>query len=268
MSDRATVMPLPSLGGNVGAAVGTQALTLVRRSWRLSLRRVDALTTSLALPVILMVMLVYIFGGAIRTGGNYVDYVMPGVLAVCVGFGAGNTAVSVAQDLTTGIIERFRAMDVPGEALINSHVVASVARNLVSCALVLGVAVAIGFRSPAGPLAWLAAAAILALFLLALSWLSAAIGVAARSAEAASGIAFFIAFLAYPSSALVPVQTMPSWLRGVAEAQPITPLVDTIRALLGGMPVGASAWHAVLWSLGISAGSILLAGFLFRRRME
>jgi ABC-2 type transport system permease protein len=214
----------------------------------------------------LMLIFVFLFGGAIHTGVSYVDYAVPGVLLICAGFGAGNTAVCVAQDLTTPVIDRFRSLDVRGEALINGHVIASVARNLASTALVFGVAFAIGFRAHAGVERWLLAIGVLAFFMLALSWLAAAIGTIARSVEAASGVAFFISFLAYPSSAVVPVQTMPSWIRGFAGAQPITQVIDTVRSALAGAPVGASAWHAVAWSAGIIAASLLLCAYLFRRR--
>jgi ABC-2 type transport system permease protein len=242
----------------------------VTRALRLSLRNIDGLTTALLLPVMMMLMFVYLFGGAITGalahGTTYVDYVLPGVLLVCVGFGAGTTAVTVAHDLAGGIIDRFRSMDVRGEALVGGHVLASVLRNLISAGIVVGVGVAIGFRSPAGPGRWLAALGILALFVLALSWLAAAIGVVTRSPEAAQGITFLISFLPYPSSAFVPIHTMPSWLQGAARAQPVTAVTDAIRALLDGGPVGASGWHAVAWSLGIIAGSVALAGVLYRRR--
>jgi ABC-2 type transport system permease protein len=241
---------------------------MVVRSLRLSLRNVDGLITAFALPVMMMLMFVYLFGGAIRTGTRYVDYVVPGVLLVCVGFGAATTAVSVAQDLTGGIIDRFRAMDVRGETLINGHVVASVARNFLSSALVFGVALAIGFRPHGDPAHWLAAIGILGMFVLALSWFAAAVGILVRSAEAAQGITFLVSFLAYPSSAFVPIRTMPSWLQGVASNQPETAVADSIRALLNGTPVGASAWHAIAWSVGIIAVSIVLAGGLFRRRVR
>ncbi len=246
--------------------VWSTSRTMITRALQLTLRQVDGLITSIALPVMLMLMFVYLFGGAIEPGGRYVDYVVPGVLLVCAAFGAGTTAVNVAHDLKAGIIDRFRSMDIGGEALINGHVVASVARNLVSTALVFGVAFAIGFRTSAGPASWLVAVAILVLFILALSWLAAAIGMLARSADAANGIAFFISFLVYPSSAFVPIHTIPTWLRGFAENQPVTQVVDTIRSLLGGTPVGASAWHAVAWSVGIIAVSIGLAGAFFQRR--
>jgi ABC-2 type transport system permease protein len=240
--------------------------TLITRCLRLSLRNVDGLMTALALPVMLMVMFVCFFGGAIHTGTRYIDYVVPGVLLVCVGFGAGTTAVSVAQDMAGGITDRLRSMDVRGESLISGHVVASVARNLSSAALAVGVAFALGFHSGAGAGRWLAATGILALFVLAISWTAAAIGILVRSAETAQGVTFLVSFLPYPSSAFVPIHTMPSWLRGFASHQPVTAVIDTLRALLTGAPVGPSAWHAVAWSAAIMALAVPLAGILFGRR--
>jgi ABC-2 type transport system permease protein len=251
---------------NHHVGVWADARTMTARSLRLSLRSVDGLITALAVPIMLMLMFVYLFGGVIHTGVHYVDYVVPGVLLVCAGFGVGTTAVSVAQDLTTGIIDRFRSMDVRGEVLITGHVVASMARNVVSMTLIFAVAFAIGFRSGASLAEWLGAVGILALFILALTWLAAAIGIMANSSEAANGMTFLFIFLAYPSSAFVPIHTMPSWLRGFAEFQPFTPVINTIRDFLDETPVGASAWHAVAWSIGIIAASILVAGFLYRRR--
>jgi len=239
---------------------------LVARALRLALRNVDGMMTALILPVILMLMFVYLFGGAIDTGTRYVDYVVPGVLLVCIGFGSGTTAVTVANDLAGGIIDRFRSMDVRGEALITGHVVASVARNLVSAALVIAVAFAIGFQPHATAGHWLVALGVLALFVLALSWLAAAIGIVARSPEAAQGIAFLVSFVPYVSSAFVPVRTMPAALRTVADNQPATAVIDTIRASLDGGHAGAGAWHAVVWSLGLIVVSIALSGVLFRRR--
>jgi ABC-2 type transport system permease protein len=244
----------------------TESATLVSRALRLSRRNVEALITAVALPMMLMVMFVYLFGGALNTGTPYVNYVVPGVILVCAGFGAGTTAVSVASDLTGAIMDRFRSMDVRGEALIQGQVIASVVRNLFSSALVIGVAFAIGFRPHSSVLRWLAALGILTLFVVALSWLAAAIGILASSPEAANGLTFLISFLPYPSSAFVPVHTMPWWLRGFAQHQPVTSVIDSLRALLLGGHVGSSAWQAVVWSLGIIVGSVLLAGVLFRRR--
>jgi ABC-2 type transport system permease protein len=260
VSEYALSRPLPRI-----PAIA-DAWTLVARAFRLSVRNVDGLITALALPVLLMLMFVYLFGGAIDVGGHYVDYVVPGVLLVCVGFGAATTAVSVAHDLTGGIIDRFRAMDVRGEALINSHVVASVARNLLSSLLVFGVAFAIGFRSGAGVTDWLGAVLVLAVFVLALSWFAATVGILARSPEAANGMTFLVSFLPYASSAFVPIHTMPGWLQGFARNQPVTAVVDAVRAFLTGQPAAASAWHAIAWSAAIIAVSVAASGVLFRRR--
>ncbi len=205
---------------------------MTARCVRLSLRNVDSLITSLMLPVMLMLLFVYLFGGAIETGTKYVTYVVPGVLLLCAGFGSSLTAVSVSTDLKEGIVDRLRSMDVGGTAFLGGHVLASVARNAASTVLVFGVAVLIGFRSPASPLHWLAAAGVLLLFVLAMSWFSAAVGVLTKSPEAASGFTFFVMFLPYPSSAFVPIDTMPGWLHGFARHQPATPVIETLRGLL------------------------------------
>ncbi len=216
-----------------------------------------------------MLMFVYLFGGAIRTGSaHYIDFVVPGVLLVCAGFGATSTAVNVATDLTTGIIDRLRSLDVGGPSLLGGHVTASVVRNLRSTAVVFALAFAIGYRSPASLLDWLAAIAILALFVLALSWVAALLGILAGSPEAANGLAFPVMFLAYLSSAFVPVATMPAGLRTFAQNQPETQVIDTIRALLSGTPVGSHALLAIAWSLAIIASSLVLARILFQQRVK
>jgi ABC-2 type transport system permease protein len=244
----------------------TDLQTLIARALRLSLRNVDGLMTALLLPPMLMFMFVYFFGGAIHTGGSYIDFVVPGVLLVCVGFGAGTTAVSVAHDLSSAIVDRLRSMDVRGESLIAGHVVASVVRNLASAVLAVGFAFAIGYRPHADAAHWLAAIAILGLFVLALSWLAAAIGIVVRSPEAAQGITFVISFLPYPSSAFVPVSTMPSWLQPFATHQPVNEVIVAVRALLAGGSPGSAAWSAIAWSVGIMTVSIVLSGVLFSRR--
>jgi ABC-2 type transport system permease protein len=239
---------------------------MVGRSLRLSMRNLEALLTSLMLPILLMLLFVYLFGGAIQTGTEYVTYVVPGVLLLCAGFGAASTAVSVSQDLKGGIIDRFRSMDIGGVPILAGHVAASVVRNIISTALVLAIAFLIGFRPSAGPAEWLAAGGVLLLFILAISWLSAAVGVLARSPEAAGGFAFFMVFLPYPSSAFVPVDTMPTWIHGFANNQPVTPVIETLRGLLLEGPVGSSPWLALAWCGGIMVASVALSGVLFRRR--
>jgi len=245
-----------------------QPATMIGRSLRMSRRNVDSLLTSLMLPVMLMLLFVYLFGGAIQTGTKYVTYVVPGVLLLCAGFGASMTAVSVSHDMAEGIIDRFRSMDIRGTAVIAGHVVASVARNLVSTGLVLGIAFAIGFRPRAGVGEWLGALGVLVLFLLAISWFSAAIGLVARSPEAAGGFTFFVSFLPYPSSAFVPVATMPGWIQGFARHQPVTVVVETLRGLLLDLPNRPSAQPAILWCLGILLASMGLSAVLFRLRTK
>jgi ABC-2 type transport system permease protein len=249
-------------------AAVADALTMAGRCLRLTRRNLDALLTSLLLPVMLLLLLlfVYLFGGAIQTGTRYVTYVVPGVLLLCAGFGASMTAVSVTDDMNGGIVDRFRSMDVSGASVLFGHVAASLVRNLASTVLVFGVAFLIGFRPSAGPLDWLAAAAVLLLFILAISWLAAAVGLLARSPEAAGGFTFLIMFLPYPSSAFVPIGTMPTWIHGLADNQPITPVIETLRGLLLGTPLGTSPWKALAWCLGILVTSAALSGVLFRRR--
>jgi ABC-2 type transport system permease protein len=236
------------------------------RCLRLSRRNPEALLTSLMLPVLLMLLFVYLFGGAIQTGTRYVTYVVPGLLLLCAGYGASITAVSVANDMRGGIVDRLRSLDVGGAAFLAGHVTASVARNAASTTLVLAVGLLIGFRPDADPLEWVAAAGVLLAFVLALSWLAAVIGLLARSPEGANGFTFFVMFLPYPSSAFVPVDTMPSWIQGFAEHQPVTPVIETIRSLLLGTPAGSSPWQALAWCAALLTVSITLAGVLFRRR--
>ncbi|MGW0550753.1 ABC transporter permease [Streptomyces altiplanensis] len=244
----------------------TALLTMTGRSLRLSRRNTDAVIVSMMLPIMMMLVFVYLFGGAINTGTAYVDYVVPGVLVLCAGFGSATTAVGVTEDMKTGIIDRFRTLDVGGIPILTGHVLASTVRNLVSTALVLGVACAIGFRPSASPADWLTAAAVLLAYITALSWLSAAVGLLAKSPEAAGGFTFFVSFLPYPSSAFVRTDTMPAWLHGFADHQPITPVIESLRGLLMNEPVGNTPWAALAWCAGILAVSVALSDALFRRR--
>jgi ABC-2 type transport system permease protein len=245
----------------------SDALTMSGRCLRLSRRNVEAVLTSLMLPILLMLLFVYLFGGAIESGtAKYVTYVVPGLLILCAGYGASVTAVSVSSDMSGGIVDRFRSLDVGGAAVLFGHVTASLVRNAASTVLVLGVGVLVGFRPHAGLLDWLGALGMLALFVAALSWFAALIGLVARSPEGASGFTFVVMFLPYASSAFVPVATMPSWIRGFAEHQPVTPVIETLRALLLGTPPGPSAWQALAWCAGILVVSMACSGALFARR--
>ena len=239
----------------------------LRRSWR----DPEAFFTALMLPVVLMLLFVYVFGGALRTGGAYVDYVVPGLVVLCAGFGAGTTAVAVAADMSTGIVDRLRSMPVAGASLLVGHVVASLARNLVATALVIGVGVAIGWRPSGSVVDWLAAAGMVVLFVLALSWLAAAIGLLARTPEAASSFTIVLMFLPYVSTAFVPAATLPAVLRPVAEHQPFTPVVESMRGLwMGHTSTGTTLGHeavlAVTYCVIALVGCGVAASWLFRHR--
>ena len=242
------------------------SLTMIGRSLRISVRNFEALLLAVLLPIFLMLLFVYVFGGAIDTGTQYVNYVVPGIIILCAGFGSSSTAVSVANDMQKGIVDRFRSLPILGSAMLTGHVVASVARNLVATALVIGVGLLLGWRPTARPIDWLAAAGVLALFMVAFSYLAASLGLLVRSVDAANGATFTVTFLPYLSSAFVPVATLPGWLRPFAEHQPITPMVETVRGLLMGTPIGNSAGLALAWFGGITVVAYLAASALFKRR--
>jgi ABC-2 type transport system permease protein len=243
----------------------SDSLALVGRSVRHSIRSVDALLTAVLLPVLLLLLFVYVFGGAIETDGRYLDYVVPGIILLCAGFGAATTAVSVNGDMTTGVIDRFRSLPIAGSAPLTGHVIASILRNLVSTVLVLGVALLLGFDPTASALEWLGVLGVLLAFMAAISWLAAAFGLLARSAEAAGAFSFIVLFLPYVSSAFVPPESMPAALEAIARHQPITPIVETLRSLMLGTP-GGDALVALTWCLGFAAIGCAAAVLLFRRR--
>ncbi|HRN29797.1 MAG TPA: ABC transporter permease [Terrimesophilobacter sp.] len=245
-----------------GAAAET---VFVGRSLRHSLRDGESLLMAVLLPVMLMLMFTWVFGGAIDPSGAYVDYVVPGIILTCAGFGASSTAVYVANDMRTGIIDRFRTMPLRAGAILTGHVVASVLRNLVATALVIGVGVLVGFRPTADLGAWVAMAALIALYILAITYLFAAIGLAAGSPEGANGYGFILLFVPYLSSAFVPVASMPQWLQSVAQYQPVTPIIETIRGLLMGTPMSTEPWWAIAWCLIILAIATTWGAWLFRR---
>ncbi|WP_067568367.1 ABC transporter permease [Nocardia acidivorans] len=239
---------------------------MMGRSFRHTLRSPDTLLMTIVIPLMILLMFVYVFGGAFDVGGKYINYVVPGIILLCAGFGAGGTAVSVSTDMHNGIVDRFRAMAISRSSLLTGHVAESVLRNMITTGLVILVAVALGFRPTADPLRWLGVLGLLAIFILALSWLAAALGLLAPNPEAANGFTFSFMFLPYVSSAFVPLHTLPGWLRGFAEHQPITPITETVRGLLMGTPVGHNPVTALLWCAGIGLAGYLAAGALYRRR--
>lgn len=250
-----------------GARTRACARVFVVRSLRHSRRDVESLINAVVLPVLLMVLFTYVFGGAI--GGDqqrYLTYVTPGIVLLCAGFGAASTAVAVNRDLTTGTIRRLRTMPIQPATVLVGHVVASMVRNLLATGVVIVVAVLLGYRPEAGPLGWAAAIALVALWILAITTLFTVVGLLAGSVEAANGLGFLLLFLPYVSSAFVPLDTLPSWLRGVAEHQPITPMIESIRSFFNGSGVDGSLPIALAWALAIIGVSAALAAGLFARR--
>ncbi|GAA3854844.1 multidrug efflux ABC transporter permease LieB [Saccharothrix violaceirubra] len=246
----------------------TESATMVGRGIRLSRRNVDTLVMALMLPLVMMALFVYVFGGAIAADGRYIDYVVPGIILLCVGFGASSTALSVVDDLRGGMIDRLRSMPIHAFAVLTGHVVASVVRNALATTIVVLAAVAMGFRPSATPLEWLAVAGLLLLYVAAISWLAAAMGVVAKTPEAAGALNFLMLFLPYLSSAFVPTDTMPAVLRAISENQPVTPLIETVRGLLTGTAIGSHGVIALAWSAGLLIASTTVAVMLYRRKVD
>lgn len=255
--------PLKSLGATEALS---DVFVMVGRSLRRSARDGEALVMAVMLPTAIMLMFVYVFGGAIEVGTEYINYVVPGIILLCAGFGAASTATYVANDAVTGVVDRFRSMPILGSACLIGHVAASVVRNLVATVVVIGVALLIGWRPNGQIVEWVAALAMLVIFMAAASFLSAALGLLAGSVEAANSVTFVMLFLPYVSSAFVRPESMPGFLRGFAEHQPITPMIETLRGLLMGSAIGSSWWIALAEWAGILMMSAAAAGMLFRRK--
>ena len=254
------IVPRPALAPLVAEA------TFIKRSLIHTVRTPDVIVMAIALPVVLMLLFTFVFGGALEEDGSYVNYVVPGIILLCAGFGASSVATDVANDMTAGIIDRFRTMPLRASAVITGHVVASLLRNLVATLVVIGVALAVGFRPTATPVEGALTLLLVAVYILAITYLFAAIGLASSSAEAAAGYGFILMFLPYLSSAFVPVDTMPEWLQWVARHQPLTPIIETIRGLLMGTDIGDSGWLALGWCGLILVVAIVWTTLLFRAK--
>lgn len=240
--------------------------TMSKRSLKHLFRNPEALILSIGLPIMLMLLFVVIFGGAINTGTDYVNYVVPGVITICIGFGSSMTAISVTQDMKGGLFERFRSMPINPSSLLVGHVIGTFVRSIISTILVFLVAWLIGFKPNATISEWFGVFGILSLFLLSISWLSVVFGLLAKSSESASAFTFIIMFIPYISSAFVPTNTMPSWLHGFAENQPMTPLIESLRGLLIGTSIGNHALLSVIWFGGILIAALIAAVTIFQRR--
>ena len=241
---------------------------LLGRSVKHVTRSPDTIVTTTVLPVAMMLLFVYVLGGAIDTGtDSYVGYLLPGILLITIASGISYTAFRLFLDLQSGIFERFHSMPVARPSVLWAHVLTSLVANSVSIAVVTLIALLMGFRSGAGLLAWLAVVGILLLFNLALTWVAVVPGLLATSADGASAFAYPIIFLPFLSSAFVPTESMPGPVRAFAENQPVTSIVDSVRDLLTGQPVGSGIWVALGWCLGVLAVAYVVAMAVYRRRV-
>ncbi|NYJ74090.1 ABC transporter permease [Allobranchiibius huperziae] len=242
-------------------------VALLGRSLRHMLRSPDTVITTAITPIAMLLLFVYVFGGAIHTGGSYVDYLLPGILLITIASGVAYTALRVFTDVSSGIAERIQSMPVGRSAMLWAHVLTSLVANAISVVLVVLVAIAMGFRSGAGLGAWLAVTGILVLFTLALTWLAVIPGLTAKSVDGASAFSYPLIFLPFVSSAFVPTSGMPRPVRWFAEHQPVTSIVNTIRHLYAEQPVGHDVWIALAWCSGLLLLAVVLATRTYRSRV-
>ncbi|MGW4959632.1 ABC transporter permease [Nonomuraea sp. NPDC004186] len=242
---------------------------LLGRSLRHITRSPDTIITTAVMPIAMMLMFVYVFGGAINTGSDsYVNYQLPGILLITVASGVAYTAFRLFMDMKSGIFERFQSMPTARSSVLWAHVLTSLVANLISLVVVVLVALLMGFRSAAGVQAWLAVAGILILFTLALTWIAIIPGLTAKTMEGASAFSYPLIFLPFLSSAFVPTATMPGPVRFFAEHQPVTSIVNAIRALFSQQPVGTDVWVALAWCVGILAVAYVFAMNAYRRKIS
>ena len=241
---------------------------MLGRSMRHILRSMDTIITVTIMPIALMLLFVYVFGGAIQTGtDNYVNYLLPGILLITIASGISYTAYRLFMDMQRGIFERFHSMPIARSTILWGHVLTSLVSNAISVVVIILVALIMGFRSSAGILQWLAVAGILVLFTLALTWIAAIAGLSAKSVDGASAFSYPLIFLPFISSAFVPTESMPAVVRVFAKNQPVTSIVEAIRALLSGQPVGNDIWIALAWCVGIMLVAYIFAMRAYRRRV-
>lgn len=243
------------------------SLVMIRRSSTHIIRNTDQLLGTFFQPIMFLVLFTSVFGGAIATGTSYVNFLMAGIIVQTLAFGSTTTAIAVTNDLQKGIVDRFRSLPMSNIAMLNGHVVSDLFRNGISAIVMILAGLVIGFRPTADFSDWMAIIGLLALFTFAISWLSAIVGVVAKSVEGVQWLTFVVIFpLTFASSAFVDPSTMTSWLKVFAENQPVTHMVDAIRSLLIGTPMNDAALWSIVWSVGILVVSIPLASWLFRRK--
>lgn len=250
------------------ALADTAALT--GRSLRHILRSPDTIITTVVTPVALMLLFVYVLGGAIDTGSDesYVDYMLPGILLITVASGVAYTAYRLFLDLQSGIFERFQSLPIARPSVLWAHVLTSLVANLVSVAVVVVVALLLGFRTGATVGAWLAVVGLIVLFTLTLTWVAVVAGLSATTVDGASAFSYPLILLPFISSAFVPTASMPGPVAWFAEHQPVTAVVDTVRALFAQTPVGGDIWVALAWLVALLAGAYLAAVAAYRRRVR
>jgi ABC-2 type transport system permease protein len=242
---------------------------LTGRTMRHVTRSPDTIITTAITPIAMMLLFVYVFGGAIDTGSvSYVNYMLPGILLITIASGISYTAFRLFGDTQGGIFERFQSMPIARSSVLWAHVLTSLVANMISLVVVVGVALLMGFRSSAGVPAWLAVTGILLLFTLALTWLAVIPGLTAKTVDGASAFAYPLIFLPFISSAFVPTGTMPGPVRAFAEHQPVTSIVNALRDLLTRQPVGTDIWIALAWCVGILIVGYIFANVVYRRRIS
>jgi ABC-2 type transport system permease protein len=230
----------------------SNSTTMLGRNFKHTVRNPVAVFNAILFPIVLMLMFVFVIGGAFDINANYVDYATPGMIVLTVCYGLSATALSVNSDMTKGIINRFKVMDISRSAVLSAHVAASMLRSLIGIAALIGVAFAIGFRPAASFGEWLGAIGLIVLVSFATSWITVALGLAAKSPESAGMITVPLIILPFLSSAIVPAETMGPGVRQFAEYQPFTPIIEALRGLLTGEPSASSTIVAVVWCVGIA----------------
>lgn len=239
----------------------------IKRSLSHIFKNPDQLLGLTVQPIMFMVLFRYVFGGAIQTGSvSYIDFLLAGILVQCIAFGSMTTSLSVAVDLQRGIIERFKTLPAAGWGVLMGHVTADLVRNVIQCVIMVLVGLLVGFRPTATPVEWLAILGVILLFTFAMSWVAAILGLLAKSIEAVQWMGFFLVFpLTFASAAFAPTETMAKYLRIFAENQPITHVIETIRSLMIGTPMGNHWWITVIWCVAIIIVAIPTAAILFRK---
>ena len=252
----------------MSAHVVSNTGVMLGRSIRHVTRSIDTIITVTIMPIAFMLLFRYVFGGAIQANtDNYVNYLMPGILLIAIASGISYTGFRLFNDMQSGIFERFHSMPIARSSVLWGHVLTSLVSNAISVVIIILVGLLIGFRSSAGVLAWLAIAGILALFTLALTWVAVIAGLAASSTDGATAFSYPLIFLPFISSAFVPTDTMPGPVRAFAENQPVTSIVNTIRALLEQQPVGNDIWTALGWCVGILIVAYAFVMRIYRRKI-